>query len=49
LPLIPFLLEGVAMKPELNQSDGIHPNEQGTMVMSATLEKDIVKFIEKTK
>ena len=26
LPLIPFLLEGVALKPELNLSDGIHPN-----------------------
>ena len=49
LPLIPFLLEGVAMKPELNQSDGIHPNEQGTIIMSATLEKGIVKFVKKTK
>ena len=49
LPLIPFLLEGVAMKPELNQSDGIHPNELGTTIMSATLEKGIVKFFEKTK
>jgi len=49
LPLIPFLLKGVAMKPELNQSDGIHPNEQGTIVISATLEKDIVKFVKKTK
>jgi acyl-CoA thioesterase I len=28
-PLIPFLLEGVAMKPELNQADGIHPNAAG--------------------
>lgn len=27
--LIPFLLEGVAGRPELNQSDGIHPNEEG--------------------
>jgi acyl-CoA thioesterase-1 len=29
LPMIPFLLEGVAGHPELNQSDGIHPNENG--------------------
>ena len=28
-PLIPFLLEGVAAVPELNQADGIHPNERG--------------------
>ena len=26
---VPFLLEGVAGVPELNQSDGIHPNEAG--------------------
>jgi acyl-CoA thioesterase I len=28
--LIPFPLEAVAAHPELNQSDGIHPNAQGT-------------------
>lgn len=27
--LIPFLLEGVAARPELNLADGIHPNAQG--------------------
>jgi acyl-CoA thioesterase I len=26
---VPFFLEGVAGKPELNQPDGIHPNEKG--------------------
>ena len=44
LPLIPFLLEGVALNPELNQSDGIHPNEKGTIVISKTLERNIIKF-----
>lgn len=29
LPLIPFLLEGVAGRPELNQGDGIHPLAAG--------------------
>lgn len=29
LRLIPFLLEGVGGDPELNQGDGIHPNEAG--------------------
>ena len=29
IPLLPFLLEGVAMEPSLNQSDGIHPNAAG--------------------
>ena len=27
--LVPFLLEGVAGVPDLNQSDGIHPNAEG--------------------
>lgn len=27
--LVPFLLEGVAMDPSLNQADGIHPNAKG--------------------
>lgn len=27
--LYPFFLEGVAMDPELNQPDGVHPNERG--------------------
>jgi acyl-CoA thioesterase-1 len=27
--LIPFLLEGVAARPELNLADGIHPNARG--------------------
>ena len=26
---LPFLLEGVAGHPELNQADGIHPNREG--------------------
>ena len=33
LPLYPFFLEGVAMKPELNQPDGLHPNEHGVAVL----------------
>jgi acyl-CoA thioesterase-1 len=33
LPLYPFFLEGVAMKPELNQPDGMHPNERGVAVL----------------
>ena len=44
--LIPFLLEGVALKPELNQADGIHPNAQGTIVISNILKKSIIDFIK---
>ncbi len=29
LPLVPFFLEGVALVPELNTADGIHPNRAG--------------------
>ena len=29
VPLIPFLLHGVAGESALNQADGIHPNEEG--------------------
>lgn len=31
--LYPFFLEGVAMKPDLNQPDGLHPNERGVAVL----------------
>lgn len=37
LPLMPFLLEGVAAVPELNQGDGIHPNVQGTKIVAESL------------
>ena len=45
LPLIPFLLEGVALKPDLNLSDGMHPNEKGTIIISKTLQEIILKNI----
>ncbi|MBI2795346.1 MAG: arylesterase [Gemmatimonadetes bacterium] len=32
--LVPFLLEGVAGKPELNQADGIHPNAKGERIVA---------------
>lgn len=33
VPLYPFFLEGVAMKAEYNQGDGIHPNQKGIAIM----------------
>jgi acyl-CoA thioesterase-1 len=33
VPLVPFLMDGVALRPELMQRDGIHPNEKGQLVM----------------
>jgi len=38
------LLKGVALNPKLNQSDGIHPNEKGTLVISETIKKSILKI-----
>lgn len=34
LVLIPFLLEGVAGNPELNQRDGIHPTAEGQEILA---------------
>ena len=34
LALIPFLLEGVAGNPELNQRDGIHPTAEGQKIVA---------------
>jgi acyl-CoA thioesterase-1 len=31
--LDPFFLEGVALRPELNQTDGLHPNARGVAVI----------------
>lgn len=35
--LIPFLLEGVAAVPELNQADGIHPTAAGARILAANV------------
>jgi len=45
--LIPFILEGVGGKPELNQNDGIHPTAEGHQIMANTVWKYLEKFLEK--
>jgi acyl-CoA thioesterase-1 len=37
VPLMPFLLDGVAAIPELNLADGIHPNAEGHRVIAANV------------
>jgi acyl-CoA thioesterase-1 len=37
LPLVPFFLERVALKPALMQADGIHPNAAGQPLLLDTL------------
>ncbi|MFV0387541.1 MAG: arylesterase [Pyrinomonadaceae bacterium] len=34
LKFLPFILEGVALNPKLNQADGIHPNAEGEKIMT---------------
>jgi acyl-CoA thioesterase-1 len=38
---LPFLLDGVALKRELNQADGIHPNAEGTRMMTENIYKEL--------
>jgi acyl-CoA thioesterase-1 len=33
IPFYPFFLAGVALRPELNQADGMHPNARGVAVI----------------
>ena len=46
LSLIPFLLEGVAGKPELNLADGIHPTPQGHKIIAETVWKTLEPVLE---
>ena len=45
LAFLPFLLEGIALKPEYNLSDGKHPNQLGVNLMSKNLEKELIKIL----
>lgn len=47
VPLLGFLLEGVAAQPHLNLEDGIHPNEKGHQVIAKNLEPFIEKLLRK--
>ncbi|MBF0191144.1 MAG: arylesterase [Magnetococcales bacterium] len=44
--LIPFFLEGVAGKPGLNQSDGIHPTEAGYQVVLENVWRHLAPRLE---
>jgi acyl-CoA thioesterase-1 len=43
--LIPFLLEGVAGNPELNLPDGIHPTEEGHLIVFETVWKYLEELL----
>ena len=46
IQLIPFLLDGVALKPEFNLSDGMHPNKKGVLIISETIKKSVIKILD---
>jgi acyl-CoA thioesterase-1 len=43
IPFMPFLLEGVAAEPTLNQEDGLHPNAAGHQVIAAS----VARFLDR--
>lgn len=45
--LIPFLLEGVGGRPELNFPDGIHPNRRGQEIVARNVWKVIEPMLRK--
>ena len=47
LEFVPFLLENVATIPNLNQSDGIHPNAEGTKIMMNNIYKELKPMLNK--
>lgn len=42
----PFFLDGVAMQPELNQADGIHPNAAGVALLVERILPSVVRLID---
>lgn len=45
LDFYPFFLDGVALEPLLNQSDGIHPNEDGVAEIVRRIKPSVQKLI----
>jgi len=45
LPLIQFLLAGVAGVDSLNQQDGIHPNEAGARIVATTVWRSLAPLL----
>ncbi len=44
---VPFLLEGVAGDPKLNQPDGIHPTEEGSKVIANHLFPQLKQMVDR--
>jgi acyl-CoA thioesterase-1 len=48
ITLLPFLLDSVAGHPELNQSDGIHPNVAGARIVAERLWRVLLPVLDTT-
>jgi acyl-CoA thioesterase-1 len=46
IAFVPFLLEGVAGNPALNQTDGIHPNEAGARAIATLLYPELRRRVD---
>ena len=46
VPLYPFFLDGVAMDPNLNQEDGIHPNREGVEIIVGRVAPYVQRLID---
>lgn len=44
---MPFILKDVALDPELNQPDGIHPNAEGSKIMMANIYDQLKPLLQK--
>ncbi len=47
LPVVPFLLQGIALTPDLVQGDGIHPNELGQPILLANVWSTLKPLLKK--
>ena len=45
ISFLPFLLDGVALNPNLNLNDGKHPNPKGIKIISNSLEKELTNLL----
>lgn len=46
VPLYPFILDGVAQDPALNQADGLHPNPKGAEVIAQHLLPFVIRNLD---
>lgn len=47
--LYPFVLDGVALNPKLNQADGIHPNPAGVQIIVNKILPDVLTLVAQVK